>query len=190
MSSRAGGPVTPAVAEARIRTWLAELVVGLNLCPFARPLLGADNLRIAVCDAADIASARRGFLRELDLLQGSSEQEIATTLLAFPAAFAVFETYLDFLDEAQGLLADAGLEGVVQLASFHPLYQFAGEPPGAASHYSNRSPYPLIHLLREDMLSRVLAEDSDPQEIPARNIATLEEIGVAALEQRWRQLFG
>lgn len=190
MSSRAGGPVTPAVVEARIRTWLAELVVGLNLCPFARPLLGADNLRIAVCDAADTASARREFLRELDLLQGSSEQEIATTLLAFPAAFTVFETYLDFLDEAQGLLVDAGLEGVVQLASFHPLYQFAGEPPGAASHYSNRSPYPLIHLLREDMLSRVLAEDSDPQEIPARNIATLEEIGVAALEQRWRQLFG
>jgi hypothetical protein len=190
MKPRAGEPAIPALVEARIRTWLAELVVGLNLCPFARPLLGADNLRIAVCDSADTASARRRFLLELDLLQRSSEQEVATTLLAFPSAFADFETYLDFLDEARALLADAGLEGVVQLASFHPLYQFAGEPPGAASHYSNRSPYPLVHLLREDMLSRVLAEDSDPQEIPARNIATLEGIGVAALEQRWRELFG
>jgi hypothetical protein len=190
MKPRARKPVSPALVEARIRTWLAEVVVGLNLCPFARPLPGADNLRIAVCDAADPASARREFLLELDLLQGSSEQEVATTLLAFPAAFAEFEAYLDFLDQAQTLVADAGLEGVVQLASFHPLYLFAGEPPGAASHYSNRSPYPVIHLLREDMLSRVLAEDSDPQEIPARNIATLEGIGVAALERRWEQLFG
>jgi hypothetical protein len=190
MTSRAGEPVNPALVEARIRTWLAELVVGLNLCPFARPLMGADNLRIAVCDSADTASARRRFLQELDLLQRSSEREIATTLLAFPATLGEFVDYLDFLDETQALLVEAGLAGVVQLASFHPRYQFAGEPPGAASHYSNRSPYPLVHLLREDMLSRVLAEDSDPQEIPARNIATLEAIGVTALERRWEQLFG
>ena len=172
MTSRAGEPVNPALVEARIRTWLAELVVGLNLCPFARPLMGADNLRIAVCDSADTASARRRFLQELDLLQRSSEREIATTLLAFPATLGEFVDYLDFLNETQALLVDAG------------------KPPGAASHYSNRSPYPLVHLLREDMLSRVLAEDSDPQEIPARNIATLEAIGVTALERRWEQLFG
>lgn len=190
MTPRADEPLTPAFVEARIRTWLAEVVVGLNLCPFARPLLGADSLRIAVCTADDSASLRRSFLQELDLLQRSSEQEIATTLLVFPAALDEFEAYLDFLDEARVLLAEAGLDGLVQLASFHPRYQFAGEPPGGASHYSNRSPYPLIHLLREEMLSRVLAEDSDPDEIPARNIATLEAIGVAGLEQRWRKLFG
>jgi hypothetical protein len=185
-----GVPVDPALVEARVRSWLSELVVGLNLCPFARPLVDSDALRIAVCDSGDTAVARRRFLQELDLLQGSSEQAIATTLLAFPAALAEFGDYLDFLDEAQALLAGAGLEGVVQLASFHPRYQFAGEPPGSASHYSNRSPYPLIHLLREDMLSRVLADDSDPQAIPARNIATLEGLGVAALEARWQALFG
>lgn len=190
MRPRAGEPATPAFVEARIRTWLVELVVGLNLCPFARPLLGSDNLRIAVCDSADTAEARRRFLQELDLLQSSSEREIATTLLAFPAALAEFADYLDFLDEAQTLLEETGLDGVLQLASFHPHYQFAGEPPGAASHYSNRSPYPLIHLLREDMLSRVLAEDSDPEAIPARNIATLEGLGVEVLERRWRELFG
>jgi hypothetical protein len=79
---------------------------------------------------------------------------------------------------------------VVQLASFHPRYLFAGEPADGASHYSNRAPYPLVHLLREEMLSRVLADDADAGEIPERNIATLEGIGAVALEQRWRELFG
>jgi hypothetical protein len=172
----------------RIRSWLEQFVVGLNLCPFARPLLGADSLRIAVCEASDAGGVRLAFLRELDLLQRSEESEIATTLLAFPAALEAFGDYLDFLEEAQQLVAAAGLEGVVQLASFHPHYQFAGEAPGAASHYSNRSPYPLLHLLREEMLSRVLADDADPEAIPARNVATLEGIGVAELARRWREL--
>lgn len=175
-------------AAGHIESWLETFVVGLNLCPFARPLLGADNLRIAICEDADPEELQRAFLRELDLLQGSDEAEIATTLLAFPSALAEFEDYLDFLDQAQELLGAAGLEGVVQLASFHPQYQFAGEPEGAASHYSNRSPYPMIHLLREDMLSRVLAEDADPEAIPARNVATLEEIGSAELARRWKAL--
>ena len=91
---------------------------------------------------------------------------------------------------AQALLDAAGLEGLVQLASFHPDYLFAGEPEDAASHYSNRAPYPLIHLLREDMLTRVLADGSDPGEIPTRNIATLEAIGVDELARRWRDMFG
>ncbi len=190
MDRPAGVTIEPAAAEALIRTWLAEVVVGLNLCPFARPLLGTRGLRIAVCTATAAADLRRAFLRELDLLQSSPEDEIATSLLAFPAALGDFEDYLEFLDEAQALLIESGLEGEVQLASFHPHYLFADEPADAASHYSNRSPYPLIHLLREDMLSRVLAEDSDPEQIPARNIATLEGIGAAALEQRWWQMFG
>ena len=101
---------------------------------------------------------RSAFLQELDLLQRSTEQDIATTLLAFPHALHDFADYLWFLDDAQELLQEAGLEGVVQLASFHPQYRFAGEAPDAASHYSNRAPYPLIHLLREDMLSRVLED--------------------------------
>lgn len=188
---RANSPPRPAVGEevaGRIRAWLERFVVGLNLCPFARPLLGADTLRIAVCEASDPSEMRLAFLRELDLLQRSEESEIATTLLAFPAALEAFGDYLDFLEEARELLAAAGLEGVIQVASFHPHYQFAGEAPGAASHYSNRSPYPLLHLLREEMLSRVLAEDADPAAIPARNIATLEALGRDELARRWREL--
>jgi uncharacterized protein len=176
-------------AERHIRLWLDDFVVGLNLCPFARPLLGAPSLRIAICAVSDNAALRSAFLQELDLLQGSTEQEIATTLLAFPHALQNFADYLWFLDDAQELLQEAGLEGVVQLASFHPQYRFAGEAPDAASHYSNRAPYPLIHLLREDMLSRALAEFADPERIPDRNIETLNTIGVEELERRWLAIF-
>ncbi len=175
--------------ERHIRRWLDDFVVGLNLCPFARPLLGAPNLRIAVCEETDTAVLRRAFLQELDLLQRSTEQDVATTLLAYSQALHDFDDYLDFLEDAQDLLLESGAEGLVQLASFHPDYRFAGEAPDAASHYSNRAPYPIIHLLREDMLTRALEDFSDPQGIPDRNIETLTALGVDELERRWRALF-
>ena len=177
------------LAESHIRAWLREFVIGLNLCPFARPLLGADNLRIAVCEETAPVLLRRAYLLELDLLQNSTEQEIATSLLAFPHALGDFQDYLQFLDQAQDLLVESGLEGLVQLASFHPQYLFEGEQESAASHYSNRAPYPLIHLLREDMLSRVLEDFADPDQIPDRNIQTLDDIGVEELERRWQHIF-
>ena len=182
-------PLVSERAERQIRRWLDEFVVGLNLCPFARPLLGAQSLRIAVCPEAGPASLQRAFLKELDRLQRSTEQELATTLLAFPNALDDFDDYLHFLDGAQDLLCEAGLEGLVQLASFHPDYRFAGEAPQAASHYSNRSPYPIIHLLREDMVERALEDFADPERIPERNIDTLTAVGVEELERRWRALF-
>lgn len=163
-------------------------MVGLNLCPFARPLLQGPGLRIAVCAADDSEPGRQRMqeqlLRELDLLQGTGPEEIATTLLAFTAGLARFDDYLDFLEHANDLLQAAGLEGVVQLASFHPDYQFAGEPPDAASHYSNRSPLPVIHLLREDMLERALASWPEPEKIPQANIARLNAMGRAELAAR------
>jgi hypothetical protein len=175
--------------ERDIRRWLDEFVVGLNLCPFARPLLDAPNLRIAVCEESDTTALRRAFLHELDYLQRSNEREVATTLLAFPGALQDFNDYLQFLDEAQGLLLASGLEGLVQLASFHPRYRFEGELPDAASHYSNRAPYPLVHLLREDMVSRAVEDFPEPEKIPDRNIATLNDIGAVELERRWQALF-
>ena len=176
-------------AERHIRLWLDDFVVGLNLCPFARPLLNASNLRIEVCEASDAAALRSAFLQELNLLQRSTEQDIATTLLAFPHALRDFADYLWFLDDAQALLLEAGLQGLVQLASFHPQYRFAGEASDAASHYSNRAPYPLIHVLRENMLTRALEDFTNPERIPERNIETLNSIGVEELERRWRAIF-
>jgi hypothetical protein len=180
--------------EKQVRAWLERFVVGLNLCPFAMPFvlpgqLGADRLRITVCMGEGPEALRSAFLQELDLLQSSSEQEIATTLLVFPTALASFDDYLDYVDDAQALLAQVGLEGLLQLASFHPDYQFEGEPEGAASHFSNRAPYPIVHFLREDMMERVLQDFPNPENIPAQNIATLEDIGSAELKLRWQQLF-
>lgn len=178
----------PALAEARTRRWLAEFVVGLNLCPFARPLLDSVQLRIAVIGAADLAALQATFLSELDLIQARPEAEIATSLLVFTGALADFDDYLDFLALAQELVGDVGLEGLVQLASFHPDYRFEGEAGDSPSHFSNRSPYPTIHLIREDMLERVLVDFPDPEGIPGRNIATLEELGVEELRRRWKEL--
>jgi hypothetical protein len=181
---------SPGAAAEHTRRWLDEFVVGLNLCPFARPLLDDPALRITVCDDARPEALHHAFLRELDLLQSSPEDAIATSLLVFTAALADFEDYLAFLDEAQALLDTAGLSGLVQLASFHPDYLFGGERPDSASHFSNRAPWPTIHFIREDMLSRVLGDFPDPDKIPARNVATLEELGVKELEKRWEVLFG
>lgn len=177
-----------ALAEARTRRWLAEFVVGLNLCPFTRPVLDTEQLRIAVCGDSDPESLQRAFLLELDLLQSRPESDIATSLLVFTAALGEFDDYLDFLALAQDLLADAGLEGLVQLASFHPDYLFEGEDESAASHFSNRSPYPTLHLIREDMLERVLVDFPEPELIPERNIETLGDIGSEELRRRWLRL--
>lgn len=175
-------------AEQQTRRWLEEFVVGLNLCPFARPVLGSDQLRIAICKDAGDTPLQTFFLTELDRLQSTPESEIATSLLIFTGALASFSDYLDFLDHAQELVYQSGLEGVVQLASFHPDYQFEGEAENAASHYSNRSPWPTIHLLREDMLARALVDFPDPEGIPERNIATLDELGAAELHKRWEAM--
>ncbi|MEP5569240.1 MAG: DUF1415 domain-containing protein [Halioglobus sp.] len=175
-------------AEQQTRRWLEEFVVGLNLCPFARPFLGSEQLRVAVCRGSDDKALQIFFLTELDRLQSASESEIATSLLVFTGALSQFDDYLAFLDHAQELLFQAGLEGVVQLASFHPDYEFEGEAKAAASHYSNRSPWPTIHLIREDILERVLADFPDPAEIPVRNIETLDELGAAELQRRWQAL--
>jgi hypothetical protein len=184
----------PDRVEKHVRAWLEDFVVGLNLCPFARPYvlqgaLLADSLRIALCGDTQPEALRRAFLEESNTLQSSSEREIATSLLVFPHALSEFTDYLDFFDEAQDLLMQAGLEGLIQLASFHPLYEFEGEEPNGASHFSNRAPYPVIHLLREDMMERVLLDFPHPERIPEDNIKALEQIGSTELRRRWEKAF-
>jgi hypothetical protein len=170
--------------EQRTRAWLDSFVVGLNLCPFARPVVTADSLRLTVCESAQLETIAAMYLQELALICDSPESEIATSLLVLPAGLEDFETYLDFIDNANHLLEGQGLTGTIQLASFHPQYQFDGEPEGAASHYTNRSPYPMIHFLREEMVERVLADFPNPQDIPQRNIQTLEAMDVAELQKQ------
>ena len=110
--------------------------------------------------------------------------------MVIPNALSDFDDYLDVIDLAETLLSDAGLEGIIQLASFHPSYQFAEEPAESASHFSNRSPYPLIHFLREDMIARALGSFSNPETIPVKNISILESIGREEIERRWKNIAG
>ena len=169
-------------ASAHTRRWIEQFVVGENLCPFAAPALLAQQLRITVCDQTDEAERARAVLRELDLLQSTPVSELLTSVLVFTQALGDFDDYLDFLGIAEDLLEQAGLEGVLQIASFHPAYVFDGVPANDPSHYSNRSPWPMLHFLREDQIEAALEQHPDPDHIPERNIAHLQELGTDAIQ--------
>jgi hypothetical protein len=175
--------ITNERAIAHVRAWIELFVVDLNLCPFARPVVSADALRIVACESASPEAIATLLFTELDLLSYSSESDIATSVLVFPKGLEAFDDYLGFLDDAQTVLEQMGLDGKVQLASFHPDYRFEGEPVGAASHFTNRAPYPLIHLLRETMVTNALDTYPNPERIPERNIQTLERLGLAGIER-------
>ena len=176
------------IAEQHVRAWLESFVVGLNLCPFARPVVASDAMHITVCESDELQQVAETFMAELVLIQQSPESEIATSLLVLPNALNDFEEYLSFIENAEALIEEMDLVGIIQLASFHPDYQFSGEPAESASHFTNRSPYPVIHFLREEMMERVLEDFPEPESIPLRNIKTLEEIGRAEIEKRWNSL--
>lgn len=174
--------------EALTRRWLQDCVLALDLCPFAAPVLHDEGLRIAVSTASDPVAQLRDFLLELDYLQEHSDVVVATTLLVLADGPTEFPDFLDLVDGAEQLIDEAGLEGIIQLAHFHPAYLFAGEPADDISHYTNRSPLPVLHLLRESMLTRVLASFPDPAGIPGRNTATLRELGREEVKRRWAGL--
>jgi hypothetical protein len=174
--------ITNERAIARVRAWIERFVVDLNLCPFARPVVSTDALRIVACESASPEAIATLLITEFDLLSQSSESDIATSLLVFPEGLEDFDDYLGFLDDAQTLLEEMGLGGEIQIASFHPDYRFEGEPVDAVSHFTNRAPYPLIHLLRETLVTNALDAYPNPERIPERNIQTLERLGLAGIE--------
>lgn len=163
-------------------------MLGLELCPFAAPVLRDGSLRIAVSEAADPAARLQAFLGELDALQRSSETEISTTLLVYACGPDDFHDFLALVESADALLLESGLDGLLQLAHFHPRYQFAGEAESSLSHFTNRSPLPTLHLLRESMMTRLLASYPDPESIPVRNTQRLERLGAAAVAAKWAAL--
>lgn len=173
------------------RRWIGEMVVGLNLCPFARRVFHGNLIRYTVTDAADAESLRTELANELDILNQTPETEIETTLLIHPRALGHFTDYCDFLPVAQSLVRTQGLRGVIQIASFHPEFQFQDAEPAAVENYTNRSPFPMLHLLREASVSR--AADAHPEEvvqIPKRNIATLRALGLEKVLELQTRPFG
>jgi len=169
--------------EAATRHWLEQIVLGLNLCPFAGPALKADTVHFSCCDSAAMEDIAAAILIELDRLQGSQESDIATTLLIFSAGLADFTEFWDAAGMATELLAEAGLEDVIQIATFHPDYCFEGSGPDDVENYSNRSPYPMLHFIREAQLTRLLQDYPSPEQIPENNIRRLRQLGLAGMRQ-------
>lgn len=165
-----------AVIEAT-RRWVTGVVVGLNLCPFARRVSEAGRVRYAVTDAAGEEGLLGALGAELSALAAAPRAEVETTLLVHPWVLTDFAEYNDFLPAADALIRRLGLRGVIQLAGFHPDYQFAGTDPDAVENYTNRSPYPMLHLLREASVTEVATDWDALAGIPARNVATLRGLG-------------
>ena len=160
-------------------------MIGLNLCPFARSVYVKNQVRIVVSRARHLDAFLDELDRELDLLQNTPAEEVDTTLLVHPTLFPDFEVFNDFMNVVDDVVAEHELEGVIQVANFHPDFLFEGEALDDMSHCTNRSPYPTLHLLREDSVERAVASDGgDAEKIVERNIATLRELGKAA----WQQL--
>ena len=154
---------------------MESIVVDLNLCPFARKVLFDNRVRFTVARAATEAQLLEELQVELDLLD--HDPSIETTLLIHPGVLQEFDAYNQFLETADRLLEILRLEGVYQIASFHPDYRFAGTAGNDVENFTNRSPYPVLQLIREDSLDRALADFPDADRIPARNIALMETLG-------------
>jgi hypothetical protein len=168
------------------RRWIAEIVIGLNLCPFARRVFEGGLVRYAVTEAQDATTLLTDLDRELRRLASAPIAESETTLLIHPQVFGDFLAYNNFLDAAEGLVGALDLEGVIQIASFHPHYQFAETEPDAVENYTNRSPYPMLHLLREESIDAIALDEAELLDIPRRNIETLRALGRDAILAKCR----
>lgn len=175
-------------AAQAVRRWVETVVVGLNLCPFAQRELVNDRVRFAVTEATSEDQLSTALSNELALLQRSPS--IETTLLIHPLVLDDFGAYNQFLNRVDRLLWQLNLEGVYQVASFHPQYQFAGTAPDDAENHTNRSPYPVLHLIREDSIARALQVFSGAEEIPTRNIRLMNDLGKEKLQALMQACFG
>jgi hypothetical protein len=179
--------VTEDVADPVAETvrWLERAVIGLNLCPFAKAVHAKQQVRYVLAEADTPQALLEQLGEELLRLRDTPADEIDTTLLVHPRVLADFLDYNDFLDDADALVEALGLDGVLQVASFHPDYRFAGTEPDDIGNFSNRAPFPTLHLLREDSVERAVAAFPDPDAIVERNIETLRKLGIDG----WRRLF-
>ena len=177
----------PVIAETR--AWVDRAVIGLNLCPFAKAPQAKGLVRYVLSAATDPAALLADLVNELERLAEASPDKIETTLLIHPGVLGDFADYNDFLALAEDTVAELDLEGVIQVASFHPDYQFEGSAPEDIENATNRSPFPALHLLREDSIDKAVAAFPDAQAIYETNIETLQKLGAegwAALQQQCR----
>jgi hypothetical protein len=176
--------IRPEQAIELTRTWLEQAVIGLNLCPFAKAVHARKQIRYRVSEAATPEELCADLAEELRILHSAEPAKVDTTLLIHPFVLTDFLDYNDFLDVADAAIDDLGLTGIIQIASFHPDYQFAGTQAGDIENHTNRSPLPMIQLLREASIAAAVDVFPDASEIYDRNIATLQRMGDAG----WKRI--
>jgi len=185
-------PATPGHDRviAETRAWVRRAVIGLNLCPFARGVDAKEQVRYVVTDAADPEALLTALCIELQRLADTDPEIVDTTLLIHPGVMKDFEDFNDFLELADAAVEEMDLDGVLQVASFHPQYQFADTDPDDVTNATNRSPYPTLHILREDSVDRAVAAFPTAEAIFENNMRTLEKLGLegwSTLREQWEQ---
>jgi hypothetical protein len=170
-------PIDHAAVIAATETWLEKAVIGLNLCPFAKAVHVRKQIRYVVSEADTPEALLSLLMDELQHLSDTDAETVDTTLIIHPNVLGDFEDYNEFLDVADAALEDMDLVGELQVASFHPDYQFADTHPNDIDNYTNRSPYPTLHLLREDSVEKAVEAFPEAAQIFEKNIATLRKLG-------------
>lgn len=178
-------PLADEAVVAAMREWLEKAVIGLNLCPFAKAVHVKRQIRYVVSQAETEEALLEDLLHELQLLASADPGDIETTLLVHPRVLGDFLDYNDFLDIADAAVEELGLDGVLQVASFHPHYQFADSDADDMANFSNRAPYPTLHLLREDSVDKAVAAFPEADRIYEANIQALRALG----PDGWKKLF-
>jgi len=185
MSDSMNSPPSHDEAIEATRLWLERAVIGLNLCPFAKAVQRKGQVRYVVSDAQQPLQLHADLVRELELLRDADPETVDTTLLIHPFVLGDFMDFNEFLEVADATVADLQLEGDIQVASFHPDFQFEGTVADDITNYTNRSPFPTLHLLREASIDRAVAAFPDAAAIFETNMETLEKLG----HEGWRKLF-
>lgn len=162
------------------KNWLSSVVIAHNLCPFAKREFDLGRIQYEVIEAQETERQLEALILQCAAMDAKAELE--TSLLIFPNALDDFEDYLDMLDLAAALMSAQGYDGIYQLASFHPQYRFDTAPDNDPSHYTNRSPYPMLHILRETSVEAVLKTYPNPEKIPERNIELTQKLGAQAMK--------
>ncbi|MDO9468056.1 MAG: DUF1415 domain-containing protein [Thiobacillus sp.] len=172
---------------AAMREWIDKAVIGLNLCPFAKAVYVKNQVRYVVSTAKHLDGLLEDLDRELDFLAAADPEDIDTTLLIHPTLLPDFLDFNDFMQLAEAAVDEHGLDGVIQIASFHPAFQFEDTASDDLGNYTNRAPFPTLHLLREASIERAVAAFPEAETIYQRNIETLQKLGFKGWQALWRK---
>lgn len=159
------------------KNWVEKVVIGLNLCPFAKPVFVKNQIKFALSEAENPQDLTEDLVKELVFLTGIEGDDTETTILVHPFVLQDFGHYIDYVELANDIIYQLNLEGILQIASFHPNYQFEGTNKEDLENYTNRSPYPMLHIIREDTIEKAVKTYTNVDEIPQNNIKKVKSLG-------------